>query len=1345
MDETSAIIAGRISALCLLFIAYVSWSCFKSKDDDDDDDYPVFRVQVPENNPATRSGREDLYSSLNDQLKMCAAGESNDGTKRFVMRNKKWFYVIRDSTLRQMDESGILNQPPYEFQCLKDHCKRSILFSQDVENCRKFRQVVTPNLHISNMSRFENDIRHYTDDMLRNMQHHIFTDIKVEIDIEYYIKRCVFNILLKILYGVDTTELHHNKSIFEAVNTVNELMPAIHSGGIGVMFDRIPWRNALRKLRLFTHANCLQKIKLMKEAISVRRDLFSKEYNYMESHSMALVDFLIYKNLRKLFNNGTYDGKRNMYYKTLMEIVDRARTTGKMVSDENLSSNRPTHLDIASKTDPTPEGSPPHPVQKVKEGSSWGARSDGTSDQTSSSENQPVCRTEIEADIHIKDPLRFGRSDSYSMATATSSSMLDDSSGTPYHALIRHPSPAITLFAPISDVPPALDSTKGDLELQSFDFIDEGAQPCSSGEMPKKPHGSPLGASATGVHFSDVDWVSTGTKPKKPIASPSGASATGVYISDEDWSSTGAFPKKPIASPSDASATGVYISDEDWSSTGAFPKKPAGSPSGASATVVHFSDEDWIGTGAIPKKPNRFATSTSKKATDKNDAQPGTSGYVPKRLARDESGIEELSWRSKDYGAAKPEDNSDSIDVTLDKEKIIDEALAFLLTGHMSTSMAVYWTIFIVAGDRNLYQLVRRNLWEKGEWPTYTIDYINRMEHVLGAINEAMRLYPPIPYLSRKLARDSDIRGKGVREGVIVAAALPAIHSCIAKYPQNVKCFEENRQNHLINENIRQRQIESLRTFSIGERDCPGKDLATAIVKIMTAYILHTFDIDIVRESELGNVYSGDIFTVPSKSKKEKILSNVPGPAYHPLFGTTSLLLSSRKDRFPTLLKLANAFPDSPIVRVWWGSDPRIFITKASAAEEVLSNNKILDKGARYDALIPWLGKGLLISGGAKWKSRRRLLTPAFHFGILEKFFLTMNEHAILFVDKLNKLSDEKATFDFYPLSTNCTLGVICETAMGVRLSSSENRKYINAVCALAEIIVYRNQRPWLIPDFVFKLTKMGDNYKKHLKVVHDFTTKVIQMRKKEYVENKKNKGDIEKDGEFGIKRRIALLDLLIEKNVETGEIDDEGIQEEVDTFMFEGHDTTASALSWVIYNIGRFPEIQRKIQLELDAVLGKLPVDSFSISQLNELKYLECVIKESMRLFPPVPFYSRQTKEDTSIAGYPIPAGCGLVMICSQIHVDPDYYIDPSAFNPDRFLSMNSSGRHPFSFVPFSAGPRNCIGQRFAMTELKTVTAHVLHHFIVNSVYDGPDDLQAYAELILRPVKGHWISLKKR
>ena len=133
--------------------------------------------------------------------------------------------------------------------------------------------------------------------------------------------------------------------------------------------------------------------------------------------------------------------------------------------------------------------------------------------------------------------------------------------------------------------------------------------------------------------------------------------------------------------------------------------------------------------------------------------------------------------------------------------------------------------------------------------------------------------------------------------------------------------------------------------------------------------------------------------------------------------------------------------------------------------------------------------------------------------------------------------------------------------------------------------------------------------------------------------------------------------------------------------------------MTWFLHCIARHPEEQQQVVDELDRVFGDDLSRPCTAQDTTELKYLECCIKETLRLYPSVPAVMRCLTEDVDLGGYHIPAGASVALMFYGMHHNPDVYSDPESFRPERFLPEQSAGRHPFAFVPFSAGPRNCIG----------------------------------------------------
>lgn len=178
---------------------------------------------------------------------------------------------------------------------------------------------------------------------------------------------------------------------------------------------------------------------------------------------------------------------------------------------------------------------------------------------------------------------------------------------------------------------------------------------------------------------------------------------------------------------------------------------------------------------------------------------------------------------------------------------------------------------------------------------------------------------------------------------------------------------------------------------------------------------------------------------------------------------------------------------------------------------------------------------------------------------------------------------------------------------------------------------------------------------------------------------------------------------------------------------------------------MAKYPEIQKKVFEESSSVLGSDLKKPTTISDLNNLSYLELVVKETLRLYPSVPLYGRHMFADLKIGDITLPKDTTVVVAPYFLGRNPEVFPDPMRFDPERFnVETNNEKNNPYSYVPFSAGPRNCIGQKFAMYEMKSVVSKVIRSFELTLPND-PAELVLSNELVLRPVNGIVLKLKQR
>ncbi|CAH1800682.1 unnamed protein product [Owenia fusiformis] len=441
--------------------------------------------------------------------------------------------------------------------------------------------------------------------------------------------------------------------------------------------------------------------------------------------------------------------------------------------------------------------------------------------------------------------------------------------------------------------------------------------------------------------------------------------------------------------------------------------------------------------------------------------------------------------------------------------------------------------------------------------------------------------------------------------------------------------------------------------------------------------------------------------------KRGKAVMQFPGEPPHWLWGHLHL--------YPGPNERGLAFQRAqlritPVTRFGWigAFHPVLALVHPSSIKTILrtSEPKPLTFGG-YVTALPWLGDGLLISKGKKWLRNRKLLTPAFHFDILKPYMKVNNEAADILLNKLDGYSKKSETFEVFNAISSITLDIIlrCAFSFESNCQLQKSHPYVTAVKQLGDGMVYRLLRPWLWNDFIyFNLTSSGRQFRRNCDFVHKVSEDLIAKRKK----------TLEEQGVSAAKGRyLDFLDVLLTARDEDGQgLTDREIRDEADTFLFEGHDTTASGISWTLYSLAEHPEHQQKCREEVQEILAGRDSDHITWEDLPKMKYLTLCIKEALRLHTPVPFIERRTTKDMEIEGKFLPAGSVINMMLYNIHHNPTVWENSMEYRPSRFLPENMKCMDSYAFIPFSAGPRNCIGQNFAMHEMKVTIGRILNRF---------------------------------
>ncbi|XP_074029603.1 cytochrome P450 4C1 isoform X2 [Leptinotarsa decemlineata] len=465
----------------------------------------------------------------------------------------------------------------------------------------------------------------------------------------------------------------------------------------------------------------------------------------------------------------------------------------------------------------------------------------------------------------------------------------------------------------------------------------------------------------------------------------------------------------------------------------------------------------------------------------------------------------------------------------------------------------------------------------------------------------------------------------------------------------------------------------------------------------------------------------------------------VEGPFSFPLIGCGYLFLGNGTDIIKTLVKIQQKV-SSGLTRIWLGPKLIYLISEPKHLEIILNHPKALEKENVYKFIAEAIGQGLLTAPAKKWKQHRKVLAPSFNQKVLDSFVEIFAKHSITFVEKLKDVVGQK-NIDLYPLASRCTLGNICQTAMGVNINvQKEGREFGVLLERVMEVINHRIFKVWAHLDFIWHFSPLKASSEKYLKKLYAFSGSLVSKKLAEH--NRKlelEKSFLDAEIEEEPYKRLAFLDLILMNSQFTEtELDDE-----VKVFMAAGTETTASSICCLFTLLGMHPDVQQRVYEEVIDILGH---DRIVIaSDLPKLKYTERVIKENLRIFPIAAVFARSLEEDIDIGDALLPAGSSAAFITLFIHRNPKYWRDPLKFDPDRFLPEEVAKRHPCTYIPFSYGPRNCIGWKYAIANMKTIIATVIRQFKIYTEYKSVEEIEINLYLLMRMRDGPKVWLENR
>ncbi|CAO2630630.1 Cytochrome P450 3A1 [Lemmus lemmus] len=368
----------------------------------------------------------------------------------------------------------------------------------------------------------------------------------------------------------------------------------------------------------------------------------------------------------------------------------------------------------------------------------------------------------------------------------------------------------------------------------------------------------------------------------------------------------------------------------------------------------------------------------------------------------------------------------------------------------------------------------------------------------------------------------------------------------------------------------------------------------------------------------------------------------------------------------------------------------------------VLTKNKPFFWGVSQDVgPAGMMSNAIAIAKDEEWKRIRAVLSPTFSSGKLKEMFPIIEQYGDTLVKYLKREAEKGKPLNMKEVFGAYVMDVIMSTAFGVNVDSLNNPK----------------------DPFVEKMLNISMFPKDSI----EFFKKIVgRVKENRLASNRKH--------------RVDFLQLMM--NTQNNSKDKESHKALTDmeiiaqsiNFIFAGYETTSSTLAFALHSLATHPDIQKKLQEEIDMALpNKAPLNN---DKVMEMEYLDMVLNETLRLYPNGLRLDRVCKKDVEINGVLLPKGSVVVIPVYALHHDPQYWPEPTEFRPERFSKENKGSINPYVFMPFGNGPRNCIGMRFALMMMKLAITKVLQNFSFQPCKETQFPMKISRKAILVPEK---------
>ncbi|XP_060801132.1 cytochrome P450 4d2 [Amyelois transitella] len=426
-----------------------------------------------------------------------------------------------------------------------------------------------------------------------------------------------------------------------------------------------------------------------------------------------------------------------------------------------------------------------------------------------------------------------------------------------------------------------------------------------------------------------------------------------------------------------------------------------------------------------------------------------------------------------------------------------------------------------------------------------------------------------------------------------------------------------------------------------------------------------------------------------------------------------------------------DALANDGIVSIWLVNKLIVVLADPNDIEVVMK--ECLDKDKINDVAKDLVGSGSIIAPALIWRPRRKILAPTFAPKTLNGYVQIFVKQSDIFLDILSN-SEGNGDLSIFDKATRYSMDSICETTLDtdIKCQSQPDHPVLESFATFCKLVVLRAARPWYHSDQIYKWCSDYPHFQNSIAVLKQFIKEIIASKREQLTKIDKKVIKVQ-----------SLLDLLMSSDDGKGFSDLE-LQEETLVVVLAGTDTSAAGASFAALLMAKHSDVQEKVYRELMDVLGNRPVQA---EDLPKLKYLEAVLKETLRLYPPVPLLFKKSQNNLKLSSeVTLPSDLTIAVNIWALHRNIKYWGDDAEiFRPERFFGNTPT--HQYAYVPFGKGPRMCLGANYAMLSMKTVLASLVRRFRLLPPTAGFEagELPTKFEIMLKHVGNFELQLARR